>query len=218
MIPLDTLLLFVLACIPVAIAPGPSVALIVTTALTSGTRAGVFVVAGVEVGYLVHVLAAALGLSAVLATSAEAFTVVRVLGAAYLIWLGIQAWRSKNVTSLGAIRPTHGAVPQSKKNFRKGLLVGALNPKTAIFFLAFLPVFVNPSAGPALGQFLTLGLTFVVLAAVPDTAWALGASGLRRVMPRVKLRTMERISGTVMFGLAGYALVTATGSPAASTH
>lgn len=215
---LDTFLLFVLACVPVVIAPGPSVALIVTTALTSGARAGAFVVAGVEVGYLVHVLAATLGLSAVLATSAEAFTVVRVLGAAYLIWLGIQAWRSKNLTPLGELGRAPSAVLKTQRNFRKGLLVGVLNPKTAIFFLAFLPIFVDPSAGPALGQFIVLGLTFVILAAVPDTAWALGASGLRRVVPRVKLRTMERISGTVMFGLAGYGLVSATSPPMVATR
>lgn len=218
MISLDAFLLFVLACIPIVLAPGPSVALIVTTALTSGARAGMVIVAGVEIGYLVHVLAAALGLSALLATSAEAFTVVRVLGAGYLVWLGIRAWRSKDVTPLGELMRTPSSAPTAGKSFRKGLLVGVLNPKTAIFFLAFLPVFVDPSAGSALGQFLVLGLTFVVLATVPDMAWALGASVLRRVVPRVKVRTMERISGTVMFGLAGYALVSAGTPTAASAH
>lgn len=211
MISLDTFLLFVVACVPVVLAPGPSVALIVTTALTSGPRAGALVVAGVEVGYLVHVVAAALGLSALLAASAEAFTIVRVLGAAYLVWLGIQAWKSKDTTPLGELAKKRDSAPSDQRSFRNGLVVGVLNPKTAIFFLAFLPVFVDPANGSTVTQFVLLGLTFVLLATVPDMTWALGASGLRRLMPHVKLRTMERVSGTVMFGLAGYALATVIG-------
>jgi threonine/homoserine/homoserine lactone efflux protein len=198
--------LFALACLPIVLAPGPSVAFVMTTALSSGRRTGLSAVGGVESGYIVHVLAAALGLSAVLAVSAEAFTVVKLLGAAYLVWLGVRAWMSKDVRPIGEIGRAQAPAITPRQAYGRGFTVGVLNPKTAIFFLSFLPQFVRADAGPVPLQLTVLGLIFVVMASIPDVAWALSATGIRRLLPRVKMRSLERVSGTVMFGLAGYAL------------
>ncbi|TFC54522.1 MULTISPECIES: LysE family translocator [unclassified Cryobacterium] len=201
----STFLLFMAACLPLVLAPGPSVAFILTTTLSSGRRAGLSGVAGVELGYVAHVLAAVIGISAVIAASATAFTVVKVVGAAYLIWLGIQAWRSRTNTLLADLAAAGGRV-QPAKAFQRGLLVGVLNPKTAVFFLSFLPPFVQEGAGPAWVQMSVLGLIFIAMASLPDLIWALTGSGVRRLQPGIKMKTMERFSGTVLFGLAAYSL------------
>ncbi|TFC87394.1 LysE family translocator [Cryobacterium sp. TMT4-31] len=201
----STFLLFMAACLPLVLAPGPSVAFILTTTLSSGRRAGLSGVAGVELGYVAHVLAAVIGISAVIAASATAFTVVKVVGAAYLIWLGIQAWRSRNNTLLADLAAAGGRV-QPAKAFQRGLLVGVLNPKTAVFFLSLLPPFVQEGAGPAWVQMSVLGLIFIAMASLPDLIWALTGSGVRRLLPGIKMKTMERFSGTVLFGLAAYSL------------
>jgi threonine/homoserine/homoserine lactone efflux protein len=198
-------LVFMAACIPLVLAPGPSVAFILTTTLSSGRRAGLSGVAGVELGYVVHIIAAVVGISAVIAASAAAFTVVKIAGAGYLIWLGIKAWRSRNETPLRDLGSVGVAIPPGSA-FRRGLLVGVLNPKTAVFFLSFLPQFIQSGSVPAWLQMGVLGLTFIAMASVPDLAWALTGSGLRRLLPSIRMKTMERISGTVLFGLAAYAL------------
>jgi threonine/homoserine/homoserine lactone efflux protein len=168
-------------------------------------------VAGVEIGYLVHVLAAALGVSAIVAASPEAFIAVKVAGAGYLIWLGIRAWMSKDETVISMVGASAVGPSRRRGALSEGLLVGALNPKTAIFFLAFLPQFMDTSNGAAWLQITLLGLIFIVMATIPDLAWALAGSAVQRLLPRVRMKTMERISGTVFFGLAAYAL---TASPA----
>ena len=196
---------FAAASLPLVLAPGPSVAFVLATTLGSGRRAGLGAVAGVETGYLVHVGAAVVGVSAVIAASAQAFTVVKLLGAGYLIWLGIQAWRSRDQTRLADLARSP-AVLSAGAAFRRGLLVGALNPKTAVFFVAFLPQFVDPSAGPVWVQMTGLGLLFIVLAAVPDTCWALAGSALPKALPNVRMTLLHRISGTVYLALAGLAL------------
>jgi threonine/homoserine/homoserine lactone efflux protein len=199
------LLLFMATCVPLILAPGPSVAYILTTTLSSGRRAGLGAVAGIEIGYFVHIGAAVAGVSAILAASAQAFTVVKIVGALYLIWLGVQAWRSRDETRLSDLASL-GAAMTARGAFRRGLLVGVLNPKTAIFFLSFLPQFVRLGAGPTWLQMTLLGLIFIGLAVIPDATWALAGSGVRRLLPRVRMKTMKRISGTVFFGLAAYAL------------
>jgi threonine/homoserine/homoserine lactone efflux protein len=203
----STLLLFLLACVPLILAPGPSVAYILTTTLSSGRTAGVTGVAGVEAGYVIHIIAAVAGVSAVIAASAEAFTAVKLAGVGYLIWLGIKAWRSRDETQLRHLG-ARGATVTPRMAFRRGFVVGALNPKTAVFFVSFLPQFVRADAGAAWAQMALLGLIFVALATIPDLLWALAGSALRRLLPTVRMKTMDRVSGTVLFGLAGYALTT----------
>jgi len=192
----STLLLFLLACVPLILAPGPSVAYILTTTLSSGRAAGVSGVAGVEAGYVIHIVAAVAGVSAIIAASAEAFTVVKLAGVGYLVWLGIKAWRSRDETQLRHMG-ARGATVTVGQAFRRGFLVGVLNPKTQ---------FVRPDAGAVWLQMTVLGLLFVMMATIPDLAWALTGSAVRRLLPGVRMKTMERISGTVLFGLAGYAL------------
>jgi len=138
----SVVLLFVLTCIPLVLAPGPSVAFVLATTLTSGRRVALSAVGGVELGYFAHVVAAAAGISAILAASAAAFTAVKVAGACYLVWLGITAWRSRDLRLLGELGSAGGAARPGAA-FRRGLVIGVLNPKTAVFFLSFLPQFVG---------------------------------------------------------------------------
>jgi len=137
-----TLAVFALASLALAVVPGPAVLYIVAQSVHGGRRAGVVSALGVASGGLVHVLAAVIGLSALLAASAEAFTVVKILGAAYLVWLGIR-------TLLSSDDRVGGRRPESTlgRTYRRGVVVNVLNPKTALFFIAFLPQFVDPSRG-----------------------------------------------------------------------
>ncbi|GAA1673574.1 LysE family translocator [Glycomyces endophyticus] len=202
----ETLLLFCLASLPIVIAPGTSVAFVVTTTFSAGWRAGLPAVAGVEIGYLAHVVAAAVGVSALIVASPEAFTVVKLLGAAYLIWLGVKGWLSKDKRTFSST--TEDAVPavSARQAFTQGLVVGVLNPKTAVFFLAFLPQFVSSTSSGAAWQIVQLGIVFVLLATIPDSTWVLASNGMRRFVGRLSLRTMARISGTAFFALAAYTL------------
>lgn len=214
-----SLLLFVSASLPLILFPGPSVAYVLTTTLRAGRRTGLAATAGVETGYLVHVLAAVVGLSAVVAASAQLFTLVKLAGAGWLLWLALSSWRSSRH------RPGHGLepLPQGteaghgsarggpagdgpRSAFRRGLLVGALNPKTAVFYLAFLPQFVSPEGGPAWAQLLVFGLSFIVLATCLDSCWALAGGSLRRLLPAVRLRLVDRLSAGVYAGLAAVVL------------
>ena len=206
MVTTRSLLLFAAASLPLILFPGPSVAFILATTLRTGRRPGLAATAGVELGYLVHVLGAVVGVSAIIATTAEAFTVVKVAGAAWLLWLAWQAWRSsgdETLAELGEGKPQSGT---SRAAFRRGLLVGALNPKTAVFYLAFLPQFVSPEAGPVWAQLLIFGLLFIALASLIDAQWAIAGGGLRRIVPRLRMRVVDRASGVVYACLAAVAL------------
>jgi threonine/homoserine/homoserine lactone efflux protein len=168
-----SLWLFVLAAVALAVTPGPAVLYIVTRSISQGRPAGIVSCLGVALGGMVHVLAAALGLSAILATSALAFNVVKFAGAAYLVWLGIRKLtRAPEATTTGNARPQ--PLPRI---FSEGMIVNALNPKTALFFLAFLPQFVSPSRGDVSVQCAVLGGLFILIAACTDMTWALVASG-----------------------------------------
>jgi threonine/homoserine/homoserine lactone efflux protein len=200
--------LFVIAALPLVFFPGPSVAFIVTSSLRHGTGFGLRATAGVEVGYLVHVFAAVLGVSALLAASTVAFSVVKLAGALYLLWLAVNAWRDSRSAGAEPVVSIDrsGAGGSRRKPFRQGLLVGSSNPKTAIFFLAFLPQFANPRQGPIAPQVLILGLVFILLACVPDFSWALGAGRLRRRLGRLRRKIVERVSAAVYAGLAAVVL------------
>ena len=217
MVTTRSLLLFVAASIPLLLFPGPAVAFVLATTLRSGRRSGLGAVAGVETGYLVHVLGAVIGLSAVVAASAEAFTAVKVLGAAWLVWLAVQSWRSSRRdgdTSLAELRPAGAPATRPRASFSRGLLVGALNPKTAVFYLAFLPQFVSDDAGPAWAQLLVFGLLFIVLAACTDSCWVLAGGSLRRWLPAVRMKVVDRFSAGA-FGVLAAVLLSARRASAA---
>jgi threonine/homoserine/homoserine lactone efflux protein len=201
-----SLLLFVAASLPLILFPGPSVAFILATTLRSGRRPGLAATAGVELGYLVHVLGAVVGVSALIATTAAAFTAVKVAGACWLLWLAWQAWRGSGDQSLADLRRQGPPLGSSRTAFRRGLLVGALNPKTAVFYLAFLPQFVTPGAGPVWAQLLLFGLLFIGLASVIDAQWAIAGGGLRRLLPSLRMRVVDRVSAVIYAALAAVTL------------
>lgn len=168
------LIVFLTAAFGLLVLPGPAVLYITSRGIAHGRNAGLASVLGIELASLVHSVAAAFGLSAILLASSTAFSVVKYLGAAYLVFLGIRALVSKDPgdDAPGPAAPTIGQL------FRKGFLVNLLNPKTALFFYAFLPQFVDPTRGSPIGQILLLGLLFVGLATLTDSAYALLSSQL----------------------------------------
>jgi threonine/homoserine/homoserine lactone efflux protein len=188
---------FLVASIILAVTPGPGVIYIVTRSMTQGRKSGIASVAGVALGNLGNALAASLGLAALFAASSVAFSIVKYLGAAYLIYLGIQSIRRRADTTL----PTVAEVPL-RTVFRDGLIVALFNPKTAIFFAAFLPQFIAADQ-PFLAQSLILGTIFVLIAAVSDSAYALAASAIARwLMSRKQLgRLGAWLGGITYIGL-----------------
>jgi threonine/homoserine/homoserine lactone efflux protein len=198
----STLALFAVAAVTLLVIPGPAVLYIVTRSVDQGRAAGLASVCGVHVGTLVHVAAAALGLSALLVSSATAYHAVRWLGAAYLIWLGIRRLLANDEDA----RPEMDRRPHRLglgRIFAQGVVVNLLNPKTALFFLAFLPQFVDVSRGSVPFQVVVFGVAFVLLGLASDSAYALlastGAGWLRR-RPRVA-RTSRLVSGGVLISL-----------------
>jgi threonine/homoserine/homoserine lactone efflux protein len=184
---LHDFLLFLLAATAISLTPGPGLLYVAARTLAAGRGEGLASTLGLALGGQVHVLGGALGVSALLVASAEAFTVFKLLGAAYLVWLGWRTWRTARVVETLAAPAPVGR----RRAFRDGILVEALNPKTAAFFLAFIPQFVDPAAGPAFWQFLLLGTVTVVLNGLSDLAMILLAdrvAGAVRRRPRVLVR------------------------------
>ncbi len=169
---MSTIALFVLAGAALAVVPGPAVAYIVTQSIDQGRRAGLVSALGVASGGLVHVAAATIGLSALIASSATAFTGVKLVGAVYLIAVGIRRMLTKDEETE---RAAPVAAPLAKL-YRQGVVVNVLNPKTALFFLAFLPQFVDPNRGAVWPQVALFGLLFVLVAVVSDMTYAVAAS------------------------------------------
>jgi threonine/homoserine/homoserine lactone efflux protein len=197
----STLLLFAAASLAFLAIPGPSVFYIVTRSLAQGRRAGVMSMLGVQAGGLVHVAAAAFGVSAVIASSATAFTIVKYAGAAYLIALGLR--RLLFASSADDAEPEPRGPASSSRLFTQGVIVNVLNPKTALFFLAFLPQFVEPAAGPVALQMLVLGMLLVGLGVVSDGTYALVAAraGGKLRETAAARRMLDRLSGGVFVGL-----------------
>jgi threonine/homoserine/homoserine lactone efflux protein len=168
--------LFSAASLALILAPGPAVLYIVARSIDQGRLAGLVSVLGISVGTLVHVLAAALGISALLAASALAFSIIKYAGAVYLVYLGLHKL---------FIEKTHPAEVEGppaqtlRRIFTQGFVVNLLNPKLALFFLAFLPQFIDPVFGPVGPQFLLLGITFTVIALISDSLYALLAGTAR---------------------------------------
>jgi threonine/homoserine/homoserine lactone efflux protein len=168
----STIALFALASLALAVVPGPAVTYIVTQSVDKGRRAGIASAAGVASGGLVHVAAATVGLSALIASSAAAFTTVKLVGAAYLIAVGIRRILTKDET----FSETQPAPLQ--RVWAQGVVVNIFNPKTALFFLAFLPQFVDPNAGTVWTQVAFLGCLFALIAFTSDVTYALLADAL----------------------------------------
>ncbi|MEM7378120.1 MAG: LysE family translocator [Pseudomonadota bacterium] len=204
-----TLLTFCLAALVVLLVPGPGVLYVVTRTLSQGLAAGVASVLGLASGAFVHVLAATAGLSAVLLASATAFGVVKTLGVAYLVYLGIRTILSRSSPSTA---PEHQDAAL-RQVFWEGVLVSVLNPKIAVFFLAFLPQFVMTEPGDAGWQVLFLGSVYVVLAVCTDGAYALCAHRVRRVLSdRFVYGPVPRLaSGVAYLGLGVSVLVAERG-------
>jgi threonine/homoserine/homoserine lactone efflux protein len=194
-----SLLGFIAAALVLLLTPGPGVMYIVARSIGQGSRGGLVSVLGLSAGALVHVAAAAAGISTILLASATAFGLVKAAGAAYLIYLGI-----RTLLARGAVASTEVCSPRSwRRLFADGVLVSVLNPKIALFFLAFLPQFVDPARGPVARQVLLLGLLYVALALVTDSGYALLAGSLRhRLRDRALQGPLPRyISGSVYLGL-----------------
>lgn len=176
MIPLATWLVFVLACMALVATPGPNVLYLVSRTLAQGRAAGFVSLAGTSTGFLLHVLAAAFGLSAILAAVPVAYDAIRIAGALYLGWLAWSTWRSPAVVPGAAVDV---AVPAARL-FREGLVTAILNPKVAMFQLALFPQFVDPARGSVLGQSLILGATQLAIAVAGDSLFVLAAARVRR--------------------------------------
>jgi len=204
---------FVAASLVLVVVPGPAVFYIITRSVDQGRPAGFASVLGVGVGGLVHATFAALGLSAILATSATAFSLVKWLGVAYLIWLGIQRifLADDEETVAEAAKPD-----RLSRIFSQGVVVNVLNPNTALFFFAFLPQFVHPEQGASWPQILFLGVTFVVIALISDGLYALLASTVggwlrRRSVGSSFRRGRRYISGGVYLALGAASAISGSG-------
>jgi len=188
------LALFAAAALALLVVPGPAVLYIVAQSAGHGRLAGLVSVAGVHLGTLVHVAAAAVGLSALIVSSAVAFSLVKYAGAAYLIYLGIRRLLARDS---GELLPTRDQ--QLSRLFTQGAVVNVLNPKTALFFLAFLPKFVDPDR-TIWTQVVILGLTFVALGFLSDSAYALAAGTLGGWL-RARSRALRYASSSAFVGL-----------------
>jgi threonine/homoserine/homoserine lactone efflux protein len=198
-----TFVLFLAAALLVALTPGPGIFYVAARTLAGGRSEGLASSFGTGVGGFVHVIAAAVGVSAVIMASAEAFTVLKIAGAVYLIWLGIKTWRQA-----GILNPIGIEATGVRRAFREGIVVEALNPKTAAFFLAFVPQFVDPSANIAL-QFVVLGTISVGLNTGVDVVVTCSAANARASLSKRPslIVKMRRMSGAAMFGLGASLLL-----------
>ena len=202
--------LFAAAAMLLLLTPGPAVLYIVARSIEQGRLAGLVSVCGITTGTLVHVLAAALGLSAVLASSAVAFGVVKYAGAAYLIYIGARRILGRSEAPAARIALARRSLGRL---YRDGFIVNLLNPKTALFFLAFLPQFVDPARGAAAVQIAFLGLLFALMGLVSDGLYALAAGSAGRWVRRNSraLRWERYITGGVFIGLGVTAAIAGNG-------
>jgi threonine/homoserine/homoserine lactone efflux protein len=193
-----TFALFAAATLVLAATPGPALLYVAGRTLAGGRAEGLASAAGAALGGCAHIAAGALGLSAIVAASADAFTALKLVGAAYLVWVGVQAWRSGEQPDAAPAPAATGA----RRAFRDGVLVELLNPKTALFFLAFLPQFVDP-ARPVAPQFALLGLFVVLANGGSDLVAVFAAARLRTRLAASRARQLlvRRTSGALFVGL-----------------
>jgi threonine/homoserine/homoserine lactone efflux protein len=197
-----SLLAFVIASILFIQVPGPSLLFTIGRALTVGRTEALLSVVGNAIGLLVQVLGLAIGLGAVVAASAHAFTVLKLVGAAYVIYLGIQAIRHRGDARVALDSPEQAPPTRGWASVRTGVIVGVTNPKTIVFFAAFLPQFVDDTK-PAAPQLLVLGLVFAAMAVVSDSCWALASAKAKAWFARkpARLDRLGATGGVMMIGL-----------------
>lgn len=193
----DTFAIFFAAALVIAVSPGPGILYVAARTLAGGRAAGLASSFGTSLGGLVHVIGGAIGLSALVMASAEAFTMLKLIGAAYLIWLGIKTFREVNV-----LKPIEAERTGSSRAFRDGVIVEALNPKTAAFFLAFIPQFIDPGQSIA-AQFVMLGVISVTLNTLADIVVTYSAAQARAGMARrpLLIQRLRQGSGLILCGL-----------------
>ena len=200
MIPIETLAVFFTASVALALAPGPDNIFVLTQSALHGRKAGILVTLGLCTGILIHTTAVSLGVAAIFQTSALAFNILKLLGAAYLIYLAWQAFRA------GSISQTSEDLPalEWKKLYSRGIIMNITNPKVAIFFLAFLPQFADPARGPLCIQMILLGTLFILatLMIFGTVAWFAGFIGEWLKKSEKTQIIMNRMAGTVFAGLA----------------
>ncbi|WP_298040393.1 LysE family translocator [uncultured Microbacterium sp.] len=208
--PFENLLAFAIASVVIIVIPGPSVLFVIGRSIALGRRAGVLSVVGNALGTVPAVVAVAFGVGAIVASSVAAFTVIKIAGAIYLVYLGVQAIRHRHAHVPG----TDSAPASARKLLAEGFIVGMTNPKTIAFFVAVLPQFVAPSAGNVWAQLLLLGLTFQLLALVCDSVWALAAGTARAWFARSprRISTLAGTGGVMMIGLGGTLALTGSKS------
>lgn len=200
MIPIETVAIFSAASVALALAPGPDNIFVLTQSALYGRNAGILVTLGLCTGLLVHTAAVSLGVAAIFQTSVLAFNILKIVGALYLLYLALQAFRA-SATQLG-----EGGKQKLtwRKLYTRGIIMNITNPKVAIFFLAFLPQFANPALGPITGQMLIFGALFIVatLLVFGAVAWFAGFLGEWLKESEKAQIIMNRIAGTIFTGLA----------------
>jgi threonine/homoserine/homoserine lactone efflux protein len=207
--PTDRLLAFAVAAFILIVIPGPSVLFVISRALAYGRRTALATVAGGAVGSLALASAVAVGIGAIVQTSAIAYTIVKLAGAAYLVYLGVQAIRHRR--GLRAAFDAQATRMASRRTFLEGFVVGVTNPKTAVFFAAVLPQFVDPSTGYASVQMVVLGAVFAAIALASDSVWGVAAGAVRSWFAR-STRRLELVGGAAGLTMIGLGLgLAATG-------
>jgi homoserine/homoserine lactone efflux protein len=191
---IDTAILlpYLLACVLFSVVPGPAVTMIVANSLASGTRAGLLTIAGAQFAMIVMVTIVALGLEAVMALVSEAFVIIKLVGAAYLVWIGWKMFSSKGHLDMQA-----GTPRPALSYLWQGAVVNFANPKSLLFLGAFLPQFVNLSR-PAFPQIMLLGLIVMAIAALSDSVYAVLAGQARHFLTAARVRLVSRVSGAIL--------------------
>ena len=184
---------YVAACLLFSIVPGPSVTVVIANSLAGGARAGLLTILGTELSMLSMVVIVAFGLEAVMALVSEAFTIIKLAGAAYLVWIGFKMFTSSGKLNLGPAAPEKSG----GRYILNGALVNWSNPKTLLFLGAFLPQFVDMSR-PAFGQIIVLGLIVMAVATASDCVYAVIAGRARQVLTAARVRVMSRVSGAIL--------------------
>lgn len=210
MVPLDNLIAFTLAALVLIVIPGPSVLFTIGRSLALGRTGGLLSVLGNALGLLPIIAAVAFGIGAIVAQSVVLFTILKFAGAAYLVYLGVQAIRHRKDAARSV---TEGALPRSHwRQLAEGFVVGVTNPKTIAFFVAVLPQFVDLTAGSVPLQMIELGLVFFVLALISDGAWAIAAAAARTWFGRSpkRMEALTATGGGMMIGLGGVLAFTGT--------
>jgi threonine/homoserine/homoserine lactone efflux protein len=209
MISASTILAFVLASFVIIVIPGPSVLFVIGRSLTLGRRAGLLSALGNEAGVVPVVFAVAFGVGAIVSASIVVFTIIKIAGACYLAFLGIQAIRHRK-DNLAKVTEAQPPSTSAGRLFLQGFIVGVTNPKSLVFFVAVLPQFVNRGAGAIPWQFVELGLIFDFIALLSDSTWALLAGSARNwfaTNPK-RVSRMSAVGGGMMIGLSGVLLLT----------